>query len=137
MKNKYFLDTNILVYLIHNKDLINKNVFSILEDQKSQLYTNSICIGEFIHLSKLGKITRTENIYQIVEKLKIKVTPMNKKDFDTYETLDVSEDSNRDPNDHQIIAQAISRNYYLISSDTKFPYYEKDGLKFIFNKKRK
>lgn len=133
--NKYLLDTNILVYLVHNKDLINKDIFSLLADPKSQLYTNSICIGEFIHLSKLGKITKTKNIFQIIESLNIKVTPMNKNDFDVYENLDVSGDSNKDPNDHRIIAQAISRNYYLISSDRKFPYYEKDGLKFIYNKK--
>ena len=50
-------------------------------------------------------------------------------------TLDVTEDTNKDPNDHQIIAQAISRNYYLVSSDRKFPRYVKDGVKFIFNKK--
>lgn len=132
---KYLLDTNILVYLVHDKDLISKDVFSILEDSDSQLYTNSICIGEFIHLSKLGKVTPTKNVASIIESLNIKVISFDKNDFDVYERLNVSGDTNKDPNDHQIVAQAISKKYSLISSDRKFPYYEKQGLKFIFNKK--
>lgn len=135
MMNKYILDTNILVYLVHNKDFIHKDVFSLLSDLKAQLYTNSICIGEFVHLSKLGKIKKTKDVYHLIESMNIKVIPMSKEDFDVYENLNVSGDSNKDPNDHQIIAQAISRNYYLVSSDGKFPHYEKEGLKFIFNKK--
>ena len=38
------------------------------------------------------------------------------------------------PFDHIIISQAISHKMTLISSDTKFPYYRKQGLDLIENK---
>ena len=40
-----------------------------------------------------------------------------------------------DPSDHIIIAQAITRNLPLISSDTRFPYYRPQGLDLIYNTK--
>jgi PIN domain nuclease of toxin-antitoxin system len=41
----------------------------------------------------------------------------------------------KDPNDHMIIAQAISDKIPLISSDNKFKPYEKQGLQLVFNKR--
>jgi PIN domain nuclease of toxin-antitoxin system len=39
----------------------------------------------------------------------------------------------KDPFDHIIIAQAISHKMTLVSSDTKFPFYRKQGLRLIEN----
>ena len=39
----------------------------------------------------------------------------------------------KDPFDHIIIAQAISHKMMLVSSDTKFPFYRKQGLRLIEN----
>lgn len=44
-------------------------------------------------------------------------------------------DDHRDPNDRLIIAQAISDQIPLISSDRKFSRYERYGLDFIFNER--
>ena len=41
----------------------------------------------------------------------------------------------RDPNDRLIIAQGISDNIPLISSDLKLSRYEKYGLDFILNER--
>ncbi|MCL1910405.1 MAG: hypothetical protein FWG05_05675, partial [Kiritimatiellaeota bacterium] len=38
-----------------------------------------------------------------------------------------------DPADLMIIAQAIAEGVPLVSSDTKFPLYESQGLKFVQN----
>ena len=39
------------------------------------------------------------------------------------------------PSDHVIIAHAITEHLPLISSDTRFDFYRKQGLDMIFNKK--
>ena len=44
------------------------------------------------------------------------------------------EQDHKDPFDHIIIAHAISHKMSLVSSDTKFPFYRKQGLKLIENK---
>ena len=38
-----------------------------------------------------------------------------------------------DPFDHIIIAQAISHKMTLVSSDTKVPFYRKQGLRLVEN----
>ena len=44
-------------------------------------------------------------------------------------------DTNITPFDHMIIAQSISDKIPIISSDSKFPFYENQGLQFVFNKR--
>ena len=38
-----------------------------------------------------------------------------------------------DPSDHIIISHAITERIPLISSDTRFPFYTKQGLDLIYN----
>ena len=52
----------------------------------------------------------------------------------TLAALHVNEEQeHKDPFDHIIIAQAITHKMTLVSSDTKFPYYRKQGLKLVEN----
>jgi PIN domain nuclease of toxin-antitoxin system len=52
----------------------------------------------------------------------------------TLSALDLVKDHN-DPSDRLIIAQAITENLPLISSERKFEYYRKQKLQFVYNKK--
>ena len=47
--------------------------------------------------------------------------------------ISLQDQDHKDPFDHIIIAQAISHKMTLISSDTKFPFYRKQGLRLIEN----
>ena len=48
--------------------------------------------------------------------------------------LEINEtQEHKDPYDHIIIAQAMSHRMTLVSSDTKFPFYCKQGLQLIKN----
>ena len=49
-------------------------------------------------------------------------------------TINEAQDHN-DPSDHVIIAHAITEGLTLISSDEKFPFYVKQGLDLVLNKK--
>ena len=44
-------------------------------------------------------------------------------------------DKHTDTTDHLIIAHAITEKMTLISSDTKFHFYSKQGLDYFYNKK--
>ena len=52
----------------------------------------------------------------------------------TLAALKINETQNhKDPYDHIIISQAISHKMTLVSSDTKFSFYRKQGLRLIEN----
>ena len=53
----------------------------------------------------------------------------------TYAQLELNEAmGHKDPSDHVIISQAITEHLPLISSDTRFPFYRKQGLELIENR---
>lgn len=136
--NRYLLDTNILGYLFGDVDCLSPKVYDILNDVESLLYTNTICVGELIHLVKTKKLFNRGNpidVLSLLERHSILILPMTKNDFKVYVQLDTSQDTNKDPNDHQIIAQSISTRIPLISSDRKFAPYHKQGLNFVFNER--
>ena len=66
----------------------------------------------------------------------IKILPVKKEHLLTYATLQLNTaQDHKDPSDHIIISHAISEKLPLISSDSKFEFYQKQGLEFIFNSK--
>ena len=64
----------------------------------------------------------------------IKILPLKKEHLKTYARLEINEDQDHnDPSDHIIISHAITERIPLISSDTRFPFYTKQGLDLIYN----
>ena len=118
---RLYLDTNILVFLWGDRQSINRDVLGMIFDYSNPLYTSTTCVHELIHLFQIGKIS-------------IKILPISEKNLQEYASLPFIKD-HRDPFDRLIIAQAISDKATLISSDLKFQWYEKFGLKFIQNMK--
>jgi PIN domain nuclease of toxin-antitoxin system len=64
----------------------------------------------------------------------IEIKPLNKYHLLTYAELKPVP-NHKDPHDHIIIAQAISDQMPVISSDHKFNLYASQGLNLIFNKR--
>ena len=53
-----------------------------------------------------------------------------------YDHMEINESQgHKDPSDHVIIAHALTEHLPLISSDTRFELYRKQGLDLIVNKK--
>jgi PIN domain nuclease of toxin-antitoxin system len=141
--NRYFLDTNILVFLLEKrKDEISKEVSEVIMDYGNLLYTSTVCVHELIHLFQIGKlhIKRKEKNADIGEfsqwlsEMNIEIVPVTVQNLQRYSTLPLF-DEHRDPNDRLIIAQAISDKIALVSSDRKFNMYVNYGLDFVFNKR--
>jgi PIN domain nuclease of toxin-antitoxin system len=137
---RYYIDTNILIFvLLNQRDELSRCVVDILEDPSGLFYTSAIAARELILLHKKGELRQTgyrrsENIFSAIDELNCEIVPFTRRHVETYAELEPAAD-HKDPNDHMIIAQAISDRIPLISSDRKFSLYESQGLQFVFNKR--
>jgi len=138
---RYYLDTNVLIFILHNEfENIHHDIKSILEDYVNSLFVSSVAVQEMILLFRIGKLhykyayKNEKDLIEKIEELGIQTIYFTKENNQTYLDLQISE-NHKDLNDHLIISQAISDRIPLISSDKEFFNYEKQGLKFIFNKR--
>lgn len=141
---RYYLDTNILVFMVLNKrDDISNDVRAMLADYGNSFLTSTCCMSELVHLVQIGKFKmpkgadmrkEAETAMKTIAEYGVQVIPVTMKHIDTLAVFPLFDD-HRDPNDRLIISQAISDRIPLISSDRKFSKYERYGLEFIFNER--
>jgi len=141
----YYLDTNILIYSLFEKDgkdKISSDVTNILEDYSNLFRTSSACVKEVLYLYKSGnivfkksKLKSAQEIVAVIKEVNIEIVPFTEKHLLTYASLDIHLSENKDFNDHIVISQAISDRMPLISSDREFKNYISQGLEFVFNKR--
>ncbi|MDR0866471.1 MAG: type II toxin-antitoxin system VapC family toxin [Candidatus Symbiothrix sp.] len=133
---RYLLDTNIVLFSMHEPEELDRNVWNRLRDYNNIFYVSTVSIQEIIHLHKRNKIKtnwkKAEDILSNIEALHFELLPVKREHLVTYARLSTTEAHN-DPYDHIIISQAITEKITLISSDQKFKEYAKQKLEFIFN----
>ncbi len=133
---QYYLDTNILAFLLTNKDSISRKVENILSNYENILLTSSVCVMELIHLFQIGKLRkRNFDVSFVLDKIaefNIAIKSVQEQHLQTMSELQFFQD-HTDPNDRLIISQAITDKIPLISSDRKFSKYQ--DLKFVFNER--
>jgi len=134
---RYLLDTNILINLVKD-DYDDTDILELTTDYENIIYVSSESVKEFIHLVQAGKnILKKEyralDVFDLIETtFGFEVKYVTKEHLRTFAQLDLVEGHN-DPSDRLIIAQALTEKMPVISSDTKFPKYRKQGLNLIFN----
>lgn len=139
---RYLLDTNIFIYLSTDHDKLDPNVYSILSEPETLMYISAESIRELIVAynnkgwgNKKWK-TAEDMVRSIEETHFVEILPIAKDVMQTYSRLSVNKTMNhKDPSDHVIISHAMTLGIPLISSDTRFPYYTRQGLNLIFNEK--
>jgi PIN domain nuclease of toxin-antitoxin system len=137
---RYYLDTNVLIFiLLKEYDNIHRDVWKIIDDYSSLLYVSAVAVKELIHLYKTGDIKdkdfkTAKDLLDAIEKSEIEIKPLNRYHLSKYAEMDIVK-GHKDPNDHIIIAQAMSDKIPLISSDHQFPFYAEQGLSCVFNKR--
>ena len=139
---RYLLDTNIFVFLSTDRDLLDRNVADILLDCENVLCMSAESVKELI-VAYNNKGLGTKNwadcedlVKSISRDFGIHILPVDEKVMQTYSRLVREESLNhKDPSDHVIISHAITLGIPLISSDTKFEFYTKQGLDLIQNKR--
>jgi len=133
---RYFVDTNVFIFIITEKHRLKKNVSQVFDDYENQIYISSESIKEFIHLFQQNRIKvnikRVDDIFEYIENLGYTIKYIKKEHLKTFSNLPV-EKTHNDPSDRLIIAQAITEKIPVISSDTAFPLYRKHGLDLIEN----
>lgn len=138
---RLLLDTNIFVFMVNEPESLTRDVMALLEDYDNLIYISTTSIAELITsyrtkgLFKKKWSSEREMVEYIYNGQKWSV------DYIDYGTLIALADlrinnaqNHRDPNDHLIIAQAIAHRMTLVSSDAKFPFYRKQGLRLVENR---
>ncbi len=139
---RILIDTCIYIHYTIDQSQLSRDVMALLED-----YDNTICVSaetprELIiqynngkAVSKYWKSAR-DMVDAIQRDYYINILPLREEHMKTYSELELNmAQDHKDPSDHVIIAHAITEHLPLISDDSKFEFYRKQGLDLILNRK--
>lgn len=139
---RYLLDTNIYIFLISDKESLHPDILAMLSEPDALWCISTESVRELIvAYNNKGwgnkKWKSAEDMVRAIEETYfVEVLSVQKEVMHTYSRLRINKSQNhRDPSDHVIISHAMTLKMPLISSDTRFDYYRKQGLDFIFNEK--
>ena len=137
---RLLLDTNIYVYMISDIEALNNDVRTVLEDYEHLKYLSIVSLQELIIAFRTKKLlsniwrNASEMIEFVLHDPSVIVDNIDEKTMLRLADLELNEiQGHKDPFDHIIIAQAISHKMTLVSSDTKFSFYRRQGLQLIEN----
>ena len=137
---RLLLDTNIYVFMVSDRQSLTKDVSALIEDPENLKYLSIVSLQELITAFRTKKLlsniwrSEAEMISFVLNDPSVEVDNTDINVIRTLAALQVNEAQNhKDPFDHIIIAQAISHRMTLVSSDTKFAFYRKQGLRLIEN----
>ena len=136
---RYLIDTNIFIDIVVDDYWVSADVTELINDYENIIYVSSESVKEFVHLVQNGKIVpkkeiRVLEVFDLIENnLGFNVKYITKEHLQTLAKLALVEGHN-DPSDRLIISQSLTEKMPLISSDTKFPKYRKQGLDLIVNR---
>ena len=115
------IDTNIFVFLASEADRLKANVRELLSDYDTQINMSIESVKELIIAF------RSKKLLAKIWKSEVEILPSI---IDEYQKPDSAAGHN-DPSDLMIISHAITEKIPLISSDSRFPFYRKQGLDLI------
>ena len=139
---RYLIDTNIFIYLSTDYQSLDIDILALFGEPNSLLCISTESVRELIIAynnkgwgNKKWK-TAEDMVRSIEETYFVEIMPIQKEVMWTYSRLHINNSQNhRDPSDHVIISHAMTLKMPLISSDTRFDFYRKQGLNLIFNEK--
>ena len=135
---RYFIDTNIFIFLCADPDEVDPGIKALLEDCGNTVILSAESLREIAMLLKNKRIDINWKSFQDVKNsallLGMEIRYVSEAHLKTLYNLRPAP-RHSDPADLMIIAQAITENIPLISSDTQFPLYTAQGLEFVFNKR--
>ena len=139
---RLLLDTNIYVFLISDRKSLTTDVRAVLEAPENLKYLSIVSLQELITAFRTKKLlsniwkTEAEMISFVLNDPSIEIDNTDVNVIRTLASLQINEvQDHKDPFDHIIISQAISHKMTLVSSDEKFPFYRKQGLRLIENQR--
>ena len=136
---RYLIDSNILIFIITDQDLLTKEVQNILDDCSNRIYVPSKCVEELIYLQQADKIDVkrwkiAEDIVRTIDEFGFDIKYVAREHLLTLARLPLLP-GHKDSTDRVAIAQAITEKIPIISSDRDFPRYKRYGLELVFNRR--
>lgn len=134
---RYLIDTNIFIHMATDRDLLSHDVSLILGDYENLIYISTESLRELVvHYNNKALLrkywkTKYDMLRSITEEFGLQILPLTQDVMYTYAKINIY---HNDPSDHVIISQAIAMKMPVISDDTRFPEYRKEGLELIENK---
>ena len=123
-------------------DSLSNDVLMALNEPDSLLYISAESVKELIVAYKKKRLgtkkwkTAEEMVKAIEDVYYVEILPLKKEHMETLSRLRVNEAmAHNDPSDHVIISHAMTENMILVSSDTRFPFYRRQGLKLLYNER--
>lgn len=137
---RLLLDTNIYVFMVNDRQSLTKDVSELIEDPENLKYLSIVSLQELITAFRTKKLlsniwkSEAEMISFVLNDPSVEIDNTDINVIRTLAALQINEaQDHKDPFDHIIISQAISHRMTLVSSDTKFAFYRKQGLRLIEN----
>ena len=136
------MDTNTFVFMTLDPDSLSNDVLMALNEPDSLLYISAESVKELIVAYKKKRLgtkkwkTAEEMVKAIEDVYYVEILPLKKEHMETLSRLRINEAmAHNDPSDHVIISHAMTENMVLVSSDTRFPFYRRQGLKLLYNER--
>ncbi|MEJ7848754.1 MAG: type II toxin-antitoxin system VapC family toxin [Pyrinomonadaceae bacterium] len=130
----FLLDTHTFIWALTDPGRIPINVRNIVEDADNELFVSAVSFWEIaikVRSGRLAPVGRpSSNIVEAAEAMGFLPIPLLPEEAAT--SANLIEDTHFDPFDRMLIWQAISRKMVLISGDSEFKRFKKDGLKLLW-----
>lgn len=122
--NQYLLDTHTFIWFIENDTRLSQKAKKTIEDDNSESHISIASLREIaikISLEKLDLKIPFQDVFSLAELNGFELLPINYKDTITVSTLPFH---HKNPFDRLIVAQAVNKNFTVISRDEHISLYE-------------
>lgn len=119
---RLLLDTAVLIYAVESPENLSKRATAVLRNAANVLELSSVSLAEIAIKAALGKLKLSAAIVrQSIRDLDLHILPYTAEH--AYRLFDLPR-HHGDPFDRQIIAQAITEEIPIVTSDEKFALYK-------------
>ena len=132
---KYILDTHSFLWSIFDTSKLPANIREVLSNTDNDIYVSSITFWEISLKYSIGKLSleniQPEKLPKTARKSGFEILPID--EIITSSFYKLPKYGHTDPFDRLLIWQAINLNYTVISKDSAFDNYVKNGLKVLWD----
>ncbi len=130
---KYLLDTHVFLWTTGQSNKLPANVRLVIEDAENDIFISAVVFWEIAIKTRRGKLDiggrSADELMGRAETMGFLRIGIEPDEAATYDRL--KEDTHFDPFDRMLIWQAISRKMVLVSADSEFKRFKKEGLKLL------
>ena len=120
---KYLIDTNVLIWFMNGDEIISESVLNEIKNENNFCFVSIASLWEIAIKCNIGKLQLKLDFNKIARFLSDNNLVILQLEFSHLQTLLNLELLHRDPFDRIIIAQGISQDLTILTSDKQFKHY--------------